>query len=120
MFICYPTDTKLAELVPNSKWVRVTSEDDYYVVGLIFELDEPKFICYGIHGYFTVKPDADLTAISEWLPIDYDNAEGEGYWMIYQSATDGKTLKKIIKYIKTHLKLQYCNIKCVYCYINET
>lgn len=94
MFICYPTDKALAEIVPNSKWVRVAMEEDYYVVGVIFELDEPRYICYGIHGYFDKKPTDDLALVSEWLPLNLNNAEGEGYWMIYQSAADGKTLKK--------------------------
>jgi len=29
---------------------------------------------------------------AEWLPLDYSNPEGAGYWMIFQDAITGKTL----------------------------
>lgn len=94
MFICYPVDSELANIVPNSRWVRVATEDDYYVVGVIFDLDEPKYICYGIHGGFAEKPPEEIKNLCDWLPLDLSNPDGEGYWMLYQSAKDGKTLKK--------------------------
>ncbi|MEG1790720.1 MAG: hypothetical protein RR033_02985 [Clostridia bacterium] len=93
MFICYPQDNRLMEIVPNSKWVRVSVTDDHYVVGLIYELDEPLYICYGIHGVFTQSPPQEISGLCEWLPLSLEDTSGEGYWLLYQSARDGTTIK---------------------------
>ena len=94
MFTCYPVDNELTNAVPGGKWVRVNTEDDYYVVGVIFELDEPKYICYGIHGEFNKKPPEEISDVCDWVPLNLDNPEAEGYWMIYQDCLTGKTIKR--------------------------
>ena len=48
MFICFPKNTDLENAVPNSKWVDVSGDDGNYVEGLIFNLDEVEYICYGV------------------------------------------------------------------------
>lgn len=92
MFICYPMETALTDLVPNSKWVRVDTEDDYYVVGIIYELDEPQYITYGIPGKRDIAPPDDIKGLCEWLPLDIGNPSGDGYWILYQNAKNGKTV----------------------------
>lgn len=95
MFVCYPSEDTLAATVPNSKWVRVDAEDGYYVVGLLFDEDEPSFICYGVPQ---VKTNARPTAPAElenmcvWLPIS-GHEEIMGFWIIYQSAKTGEIIK---------------------------
>ncbi|MDD4839598.1 MAG: hypothetical protein PHE93_02865 [Clostridia bacterium] len=94
MFECYPTEERLQELISNSKWVRVDCDDEYYVVGLIFdENDKPEFICYGIPGTYPVKPPEEIADVCEWFPFDLENKFGDGFWLIYQNAMTGKCLK---------------------------
>lgn len=89
MFICYPPDIELQKIVPNSKWIRVSLPDDYYVVGIVFNIDEPQYICYGLHGSFNQKPPSEIADICQWLPLNRDVVEGDGYWVIFQSAKTG-------------------------------
>lgn len=94
MFECYPSEVTLEKLISDSKWVRVDCDDEYYVVGLIFdENGKPEFICYGIPGTYPVKPPEEISDVCEWFPIDLDNKFGEGFWLIYQNALNGKCLK---------------------------
>ena len=51
MFVCYPRHDELESAVQNSKWVRVDADDSYYAVGLLFDGDEPAFICYAVPEY---------------------------------------------------------------------
>lgn len=95
MFVCYPSEDTLAATVPNSKWVRVDAEDGYYVVGLLFDEDEPSFICYGVPQAKTnARPSApaELENMCVWLPIS-GHEEIMGYWIIYQSARTGEIIK---------------------------
>lgn len=94
MFVRYPAERRLSSLVPNSKWVRVDVDaNDYYVVGVLFDLSLPIFVCYGIPGVRSVPPPAEIADASVWLPLDPARPDGEGFWVIYQSATDGKCIK---------------------------
>ncbi len=94
MFVRYPAERRLSALVPNSKWVRVDVDaDDYYVVGVLFDLSLPIFVCYGIPGVRSVPPPTEIADASVWLPLDPARPDGEGFWVIYQSATDGKCIK---------------------------
>lgn len=90
LFKCYPADKELMLSVPDSKWVRVNYEkDQYYVVGVLFNGKRATHICYGVPGYYNVRPKQK----SEWLPLDYLDPEGKGYWVIFQDAITGKTLE---------------------------
>lgn len=94
MFVRYPAESRLNAIVPNSKWVRVDLEDgDYYVLGLLFDLSEPTFICYGIPGTGTTPPPSEISDVCVWLPLDNSLPQGAGFWVIYQSATNGKCIK---------------------------
>ena len=93
LFVRYPAEERLNALVPNSKWVRVDVDaDDYYVLGVLFDLSSPIFICYGVPGTRTLPPPRDIAPAAVWLPLDRDHPDSDGFWMIYQSATDGKCI----------------------------
>jgi len=95
MFICYPSEDLLSNTVPNSKWVRVDTEDGYYVVGLLFDEDEPSYICYGVPEYQkdgSAKAPAELENMCVWLPTRSEESIA-GFWMIYQSAKTGEIIK---------------------------
>ncbi len=90
MFVCYPTETRLCERIPNSKWVRVDCEDCYYVVGVIEELGEALYVCYGIPGREDILPPDEIRNISQFVPVDDDG----GIWMLFQDAKTGRCLSR--------------------------
>lgn len=93
LFVCYPPEKELNDLVPDSKWVHVDADGDYYVVGLIYDSSAVAYICYGIpFSRYSAPPD-ELLDVSVWLPVDRADESGRGYWVIYQSAVDGKCLR---------------------------
>ncbi len=90
MFVCYPIESRLTERLPNSKWIRVDCEDEYYVVGLIYELDEVIYVCYGIPGTDKVLPPDEISDVAQYVDIDEDG----GVWMIFQDAKTGKCISR--------------------------
>lgn len=88
----------LEKIFPNSKWVRVALEnDDYYVFGLIKSEGSVKYICYGVPGVFQKTPPRELSGFPSWLPLDSQNEEGFGYWLTYQDAESGESVKAIVE-----------------------
>ena len=89
LFVRYPAEEKLNAIVPNSKWVRVeTDADECYVLGVLFDLSLPIFICYGVPGKRSLPPPREIADAAVWLPLSEDSPDG--FWVIYQSAADGK------------------------------
>lgn len=84
----------LNELIPGSSWVLVhdpIQRDGQYVFGIVRdESDQPMFLCYGIGGTASQRPPQELSGYCQWVPKSLNEQE-EGYWVIYQSAEDGKT-----------------------------
>lgn len=77
----------LQRLIPQSRWAKVYAEDGYYVVGVVGEPVE--FICYGIPDDDNTNPPDTSPDCRQWFEIERG---GKGYWMMYQSAQDGRTL----------------------------
>lgn len=95
LFEKYPEETFLTEVIPDSKWVKVDYEDDgnYIVIGLIYENDNVRYVCYGSPGQFSENPPPEFKGSSQWLPLDPDKPEELGYWIIYQDAETGESVK---------------------------
>lgn len=89
----------LQNAIPQSKWVKVDIDDgrDYYVFGLIYDNDELRYVCYGVPGIFTPLPPKQLSGYPVWFPVDKDKKEGFGYWLSYQDASTGESVKAIIE-----------------------
>lgn len=83
-------DVELSQLIPESRWVRVNTEDGWYVVGIVG--DPAEFICYGIPDDNASNPPAEDEGCRQWLEVEKG---GRGYWMMYQSAESGETLTAI-------------------------
>lgn len=82
----------LMDLIPESKWVDVTDEN--YTFGIIFdENDSPLYICYGFKLGWSEEPPEKLEGYSQWIPLDYNDPQGHGLWVIYINAQTGERLK---------------------------
>ena len=77
----YPPCEKLNVAYPDSRWVEVKEEDCAYVVGVLYNESGVTTVCYGIEGEFSKKPTKEGY---EWLPLDVNKWEEEGFWIIYQ------------------------------------
>lgn len=98
LFSAYPRETVLEKIVPESKWVRVNldNEDEHYVVGTIEENGQLKYICYGIPGIYSGKPPKQIEKYAQWLPLDIAKPNEVGYWMTYQEAQSGESIRIVI------------------------
>lgn len=95
LFEKYPAEEKLEALIPNSKWVKVTFNDESspYVLGLIYDDVSLKYLCYGIPGEFGENPPEQLAEYSQWLPLNPENLNEGGYWVMYQDAVSGDNVR---------------------------
>lgn len=95
LFDKYPEEDFLPSIIPSSKWVKVDYEEDgnYYVLGLIYENDNIKYVCYGVPGMWDENPPKDLSGFAEWLPLDANKPQEYGYWLTYQDAGSGESIK---------------------------
>lgn len=93
LFNKYPAETNLENLIPNSKWVKIDYENNgnYYVLGLIYEDIELKYICYGVPGKYAETPPNGLSNYSQFLPLNPESPE-DGYWVMYQNAINGESV----------------------------
>lgn len=98
LFANNPSEDYLEQLLPNSKWVKVSIDDngDYYVLGLLYEEEKLKYICYGVPGVYQKFPPRELSGYPIWFPLDEGRPEGFGYWLSYQDADNGESVKAIV------------------------
>ena len=87
---------ELCDMIPGSKWVKVEytegEEKGHYIVGIIYDEEgAPMHICYGVPGQFALAPPENLAKYCQWLPASIKDPQGEGYWVLYQSAKTGQT-----------------------------
>lgn len=89
-----PKEKVLNEIIPNSKFCKVEFDDKtgYYVFGIIYNEDTPQYLCYGVPSKRDAPPPQELSEYYQWLPIDVENNESDGFYMMYQDAETGKTI----------------------------
>lgn len=97
LFEKYQPDEILNSIIANSKWVRVAYDggEEFYVLGLIFNQENSSqvdFICYGVPSSSPNNPPEDIKDYAQWLPINIQNPQGEGYFIVYQNAYNGETV----------------------------
>lgn len=97
LFEKYEREEVLEKIVSNSQWVKVKYDEtsSFYVIGLIFneEKNKVEYIAYGLPSKNKDVPPDDLKEFSQWLPTNIFNQEEEGYWVVYQEAEKGETIK---------------------------
>lgn len=89
MFNNHPLDEELMQIVPDSKWIKVNYEDveKEYILGLIYEKGQLKYICYGVPGEQSVLPPKELLPYSQWLATS-----NGGYWVMFQDSMTGDNI----------------------------
>lgn len=93
LFEKYPKERALENLIDNSKWVKIKNIDNkHYVVGIIYNNNDIKYICYGVPGNYSKEPPIELREYSQWLPTDITNPYDNGYWVMYQDADTGENV----------------------------
>jgi len=94
LFDRYPQERNLSKLIDDSTWVKIESDYDnkYYVVGIIRNNNDIKYICYGVPGTFNQEPPQEIKEFSQWLPVDVKDPYSHGYWVMYQDADTGENI----------------------------
>lgn len=87
----YPEESELCALIEGSKWVKINYGDGkYYVFGVIYSGGNPEYLCYGVPAEGGLNPPESMEGLASFLPV---NADGDGYWVMYQDADTGASIK---------------------------
>lgn len=96
LFERFPRNARLEALVDNSKWVDIDYEGDgkAYVVGLLYDENGTlEYIAYGVPSTSDIRPPRQIADYSQWLPLDQDQPDGDGYWVMFQNAQTGDSVR---------------------------
>lgn len=96
LFERFPRNARLEVLVDNSKWVDIDYEGEgkAYVVGLLYDENGTlEYIAYGVPSTSDIRPPRQIADYSQWLPLDQDQPDGEGYWVMFQNAQTGDSVR---------------------------
>ena len=89
----YPKEDALENMVENSRWVKIDYGDGkFYVFGVIFGGGQAQYICYGVPSENPESPPPNLEN-SSFIPA-YPEGNA-GYWVMYQDANTGASIKII-------------------------
>ena len=87
----YPKEEALENMVENSRWVKINyGENKFYVFGVIYGNGEAQYICYGVPSDNPDNPPPSLENCSFIPAYPTGNA---GYWIMYQDAKTGASIK---------------------------
>lgn len=94
LFATYPVDEEIMAIIPNSKIVRIVDpiDDSYYVVGVIYENDRIEYLIYGVPAKYNSPVPLELGENYQWLALNPDDPMSDGYYLIYQNASNGKLM----------------------------
>lgn len=91
IFTANPEDTTLTRCIPESKWVRINyAEGKHYVVGIVYDKMDTKYICYGVPAKYSPTPPKELDGFCSFIPLSLFEMKGDGYWMMFQDAATGE------------------------------
>ncbi len=94
IFLKFPEEPCLIRNVPDSQWVKIYySENKYYVVGLVKENGNEKYVCYGVPSKYSPTPPETLKGFCSFVPASVFDLTGDGYWMMFQDAVTGECVK---------------------------
>ena len=88
LFSSFPHERLLEDTVEGSRWVRINyGGKRFYVFGVVTEDGVPSCICYGVPAHGSACPDS-LKGMAGFIPAGKD-----GYWVMYQDAATGASVK---------------------------
>lgn len=97
LFSRFPHFRELEDLVTNTEWVKVNyaqNDSQHYILGKLYDGKVVTHLCYGIPADSRASaPPENLTEYCQWLPLNLDEPDGQGYWVMYQSAETGENIK---------------------------
>ena len=96
LFARFPRNETLESIVDNSKWVTINYDDvqNDYVVGLLYDEEgKLEFVAYGVPGNIDNQPPSQIIEYSQWLPLDPKKPNEEGYWVMFQDAMTGDSVR---------------------------
>ena len=89
----YPPAEDLQGVVHGSTWVKISYGDNkFYVFGVIYDGAKPQYICYGVPSDNSAAPPESMRGLASFIPAAAENTDS-GYWVMYQDAGTGASLK---------------------------
>lgn len=89
IFATYPKEEKLESAMEGSRWAKVPyGSGKFYVFGVLSVEGSPRYVCYGVPSADGANPPASLAGCASFMPVD-----GGGYWIMYQDAGTGVSVK---------------------------
>ena len=93
IFSSHQIDDELCSLVPNGEFVKIYYDNErFYSVGKVNGNENTLYICYAVKGDYSTTPPA-LKPYCKFIPSSPFNPRGNGYFIIFQSATTGEIVK---------------------------
>lgn len=94
LFVIHPADENLNRAITDSKWIKIFYDnEDYYVVGKLFDNDKIAYLSYGVPGIASIAPPKLAEDICQWFPVSNMSGSYEGYYLIFQNAYNGNVEK---------------------------
>lgn len=97
LFAKFPHFKELEDLVENTEWVKVNysqNGESHYILGKLYDGGVVTHLCYGIPANSrNIAPPNSLIEYCQWLPLDLNAPDQNGYWVMYQSAETGENIK---------------------------
>ena len=93
IFENYTPDTELNNLLPNSKFVKITENNQQYSIGAMFENEKITLLCYAVKSAYNSPAPQELGPHHQWLPIDKEDPLSDGYHIVFQDAEDLSILR---------------------------
>ncbi len=91
-FDLYEKDEYLTEVIPNSKFCKVTGNQEFSF-GVVYDDGKPKHVCYALKGEYKKEPPTEIKGLASFVPKSIYDDSGDGYWVIFQDATTGESIK---------------------------
>ena len=87
---------ELEEKIDGTEWVKVPfagEDSDHYILGKIKDDGVVTHICYGMYAKNKNKtPPEHLKQFCQWLPLNLEDEQSDGYYVFYQDAITGENI----------------------------
>lgn len=89
IFSVYPRATELEEVMEGSRWAKISyGGGRHYAFGVLYSGGQAGYICYGVPVEAGAPCPESLAGRAGYVPV-----RGGGYWVMYQDAATGVSIK---------------------------